>query len=711
MAAAVVEKARRLESEGKEKRKKKKLKRSSTAMNGIEATQATAACLKAPSAEQKRHCTMMAAEKEESSSQKRPRTQVKDGSAAPRSDSLGILAIDDVPELSAATRQVLSGRGIHSLFEIQQKAFGPAFAGGDVVGRAKTGCGKTLAFVLPIVERIRTQGLVVESGCRRTPICVAVAPTRELARQIFGDFEAVGEVAGLRVKCFYGGTAFGPQCQDLRDGIDIVVCTPGRLLDHVRRLTVDLSHCRALVLDEADEMLSMGFQEDVDSIMEALPRENVQKLLFSATLPKWVNALVSKHLRDPVWIDVTRDDDKNATNSMIVHKCVSCPPHMRGDCIGDLCKVHAGHFGKTLVFTGTKKECDELAANDKLAAIGAGVLHGDIGQNQRDSVMDGFRSGRIRCLVATDVAARGLDVPAVDLVVQTHPPQDLDMYVHRAGRTARAGREGTSVTFYTQREEYIIQLLEHKRGIKMQRVGPPQPADIVRAAVADAVKRLDHVHQDSVDAFSSKARELVAERGAEVALAAALAALTGHERRLRGRSLLSAFEGFTAMLLESDRDIEKDSKGWYLLRQMLPEDIVRSCKGLVMCKGGRSCVFDVPDDMAPRVLQAKLWHSVRISVPVELPELQGRHWDLCSAAQQLSQNKQERWKRIQEKKSAEKSDRSEKWPRCDAQGSELSRGSGRGRSGGLGRGLGIGRGVGSGFSASSRGSGRGRGFA
>merc|ERR1719401_2003406 len=292
-------------------------------------------------------------------------------------------------------------------------------------------------------------------------------------------------------------------------------------------------------------------------------------------MPKWVQNLISKHLRkDHVVVDVVGEGAENQANKNITHECISCSPWERGETLADLCKVHAGAFGKTLVFTDTKKECYELAQNATLVAIGAAALHGDISQKSREVTMENFRNGKIKLLIATDVAARGLDVPNVDLVVQTHPPQDLDMFVHRAGRTARGGHEGTSVTFYSQREEYVIRLLEHKKGIRMQRVGPPQPTEVVRAATADAVKQLDHVHQDSVDAFTERARELIAERGAEVILAASLAALTGHSRRLRGRSLLSAFEGSTAMIFESEKPIESSSKGWYLLRQMLPEDVV-----------------------------------------------------------------------------------------------------------------------------------------
>jgi len=601
-------------------------------------------------------------------------------------ESAGVAVIAEIEEISEETRKVLAARGITTLFDIQQCAFRPAFDGRDVVGRAKTGCGKTLAFVIPTVERIRARGLTAQKGSRRLPVCLAVAPTRELARQIFTDFESIGKACGLKAVCFYGGTAFGPQCEDLRNGIDLLVCTPGRILDHVRRMTVDLSQCRVLVLDEADEMLSMGFQEDIEAILDALPKKDLQKLLFSATLPSWVNAIVTKHLVDPAWIDVVKEEDGNATNKMITHQCVSCPPLMRGDCIGDLCKVHAGYFGKTIVFTGTKKECDELAANEKLAAIGAGVLHGDIGQNQREQVMDGFRSGRIRCLVATDVAARGLDVPSVNLVVQTHPPTDMDMYVHRAGRTARAGKEGTSVTFYSSNEEYLIRLLEHKKGIKIQRIGPPQPMDLVKAAAVDVVKQLDHVHQDSVDAFTETAKRLIEERGAEVVLAASLAALSGHTRRLKGRSLLSAWEGFTALMLETERGIETPSKAWYLLRQWLSAELHAACKGMTLCSSGNQAIFDAPDEMVSKILGTELWKGCKLFRAEALPELWQREVDIGMANQQLKDRRQQQWQWIQEKRSAEKSGGGKDGGKSGGKGVGKFGGKGEGKFGGKGDG-------------------------
>ncbi|CAJ1452471.1 unnamed protein product [Effrenium voratum] len=609
---------------------------------------------------------------QEDEDQKKPKKAKKQ--EATSNETLAVCKVADIKEISEASAKALLTKSITTLFEIQQKAFQPCFKGQDVVGRAKTGCGKTLAFVLPVVERIRAKGFAKQSR-KKAPLCVTIAPTRELAKQIFNDFELLGAAGGLAVKCFYGGTPFGPQCDDLRAGIHILVGTPGRLLDHVRRQTADLSACKTLVLDEADEMLSMGFQEDIEAILDALPTSDCQKLLFSATLPKWVNAIVEKHLSSPVWIDVAQDPDGNKTNSLITHQCVSCPPSARGDCIGDLCKIHAGAYGKTMVFVSTKRDCDELAANEKLQAIGAGVLHGDIPQHTREKTMDGFRAGRIRCLVATDVAARGIDVPAVDLVVQTRPPQDLESYVHRSGRTGRAGRKGTSVCFYSRSEEYLIRLIEHKKGIKMQRVGPPQARDVVGAAADDAVRQIDNVHQASVEAFAEKARELIEERGAEVALAATMAALTGHFRELKGRSLLSSYEGQTAMILKSERLIETASKGWYLLRQMLSQEIADALRGCKRCKDEYQCIFDAPDELVPKILKIELWKGNSIAVAKELPELE-EETDIQEATQKHWESKQRFWEK---RKGGGKGDKGDK---------------GKGRGKGPGRGKGEGRGKG-----------------
>eukprot|EP00443_Scrippsiella_acuminata_P021586 CAMPEP_0115172046 /NCGR_PEP_ID=MMETSP0270-20121206/2615_1 /TAXON_ID=71861 /ORGANISM="Scrippsiella trochoidea, Strain CCMP3099" /LENGTH=710 /DNA_ID=CAMNT_0002584829 /DNA_START=39 /DNA_END=2168 /DNA_ORIENTATION=+ len=650
----------------------------------------------------------------------------------------GALPLKDVEGLSKDTRKALKERGITTLFEVQHRAFRPAFSGKDTVGRAKTGCGKTLAFVLPIIERIIADGLSDGKAGRR-PLMLALAPTRELARQIYNELLTIASVHKLAAACLYGGAPFGPQVDELRGGLDAVVATPGRLLDHLRRETLSLETVRFVVLDEADEMLSMGFQEDVEDILSHVPK-SAQKLLFSATMPKWVQNLIAKHLqKDHEVVDVVGEGAENQANANITHECISCAPFERGDTLADLCKVHAGAFGKTLVFTDTKKECDELAQNATLVSMGAGVLHGDIPQKVREVTMENFRSGKIKLLIATDVAARGLDVPNVDLVVQTHPPQDLDTYVHRSGRTARGGRSGTCVVFYSRNEEYLLRLLRNKKGIPIKRRGPPQPSEIVAQAARDAVRQVDHIHQDNVEAFTKVAEtplcvaassstihylasasfllkvaeELLAERGSPVfLLAASLAAMTGYTARIKSRSLLTSYEGAVAILLESEREIEQTSKAWYLLRNMVPEEVAQACKGMMVVKGRRAAIFDCPQDDVQKVLKAECWRGIKFSVAMELPELEphpGQSGEDDWKTHAESQKR--RWEKIKNfraKEAAEKQERREfnaergvkrKFDDTEDAGEGKGKAKGKGKGKGGGRGFAAGKGTGRGFAS------------
>eukprot|EP00397_Hematodinium_sp_SG-2012_P015599 GEMP01015889.1.p1 GENE.GEMP01015889.1~~GEMP01015889.1.p1 ORF type:complete len:689 (+),score=166.00 GEMP01015889.1:57-2123(+) len=564
----------------------------------------------------------------------------------------GAVHLDDFPQLSETTKNCLRGRGFESLFEIQAKAFPPIFEGKDTVGKAKTGCGKTLAFVLPVVEKI-IAGKMSTLKPRRAPLCVVVAPTRELAKQIFNEFEITCKAHSLVAACFYGGTPFGPQCHQIRDGLDFMVCTPGRILDHIRRETVDLSKVRFAILDEADEMLSMGFQEDVEEIMKALTHDGLQRLFFSATLPTWLNHLVETHMTKPIWIDVTSGEN-NQTNQNISHQCIACAPFSRGDTLGDLVKAHAGAlFGKTIVFCDSKKEVGELCQHAKLIQLGAGMLHGDIPQESREVTLENFRSGKIKCLVATDVASRGLDIPSVDLVVNTRVPTDIDTYVHRSGRTARAGKKGTCITFYSLREEYMIRILRSKLGIPINRVGPPMPTDIVRTASKDAQKMIDNIPAENVEAFMEAARQLIEDRGAESCLAAALAAMTGYSSRVQARSLISSMEGMTTMILNSPSEIWTGGKAWGMLRDRC-WDVSSSATGMQICAGKKTACFDVPSNMVKQVLSAEEWDGVTFSEASALPDIEERASDSNADWDMLKSHKAAFRDRIMGKRDAEK---------------------------------------------------------
>eukprot|EP00928_Gymnodinium_smaydae_P052934 TRINITY_DN37051_c0_g1_i1.p1 TRINITY_DN37051_c0_g1~~TRINITY_DN37051_c0_g1_i1.p1 ORF type:complete len:743 (-),score=216.29 TRINITY_DN37051_c0_g1_i1:238-2466(-) len=661
---------------------------------------------------------------------KRPKASAEEktsGAAAAASSTAALMKakpLDEVGKLSKETKAWLTSRQITTLFEVQHRSFEPVFAGKDTVGRAKTGCGKTLAFVLPLVERIVADGL--SSGkAGRKPLMLGLAPTRELARQIHSVLDPLAAVHSLKAACLYGGAPFGPQCGEVRAGLDCVIATPGRLLDHLQRDTLSAEAVRFVVLDEADEMLSMGFQEDVETILSKVPA-GAQKLLFSATMPKWVSGLIGKHLKkDHTVVDVVGDRADNQANANITHQCISCSPMERGDTLADLCKTFAGSFGKTLVFTDTKKECDELAQHPTLIQMGAGQLHGDLPQNARDVTTENFRTGKIRILIATDVAARGLDIDNVELVVMVRPPRDMETYIHRSGRTGRGGKKGTCIVFYTLREEYMVRLLRKQKGIPIKRRGPPQPHEVVAQAARDCVRQLDTIHQDNVDAFTKVAEELLAERGEPTfILAAALAAMTGYTARIKSRSLLTSFEGSTAMILESDRGIDKTGKAWYLLRNMLPESATQGIKAMTLVKGGYSAIFDCPQDQVPTVLKAELWKGTKLSVAEELPELEAHEsTSLADDIQQHREQQQRHWERIKGKKS-DGDGKGGKGKGKDRDGDGKGKGKGKDKgkgkfkgkdgheadSGGGGRGRGGGRGWGSGGEGTAGGrGGRGRG--
>lgn len=469
-------------------------------------------------------------------------------------------------DLSQETRNALLARGIEKLFPIQGATFGPLSQGRDLVGRARTGTGKTLAFSLPLIEKLlqvrspaplsRAQrplslvaacfSLVQEDKAKsqaagrrgRYPRMLVMAPTRELALQV--EREVGATAPGLSCVCIYGGASISVQEAALRRGVDIVVGTPGRLIDLVTRGALRFDDVRHVVLDEADQMLAVGFEQDVEQLMEAMPQgEPRQMLLFSATMPHWVKKLARRYMTDPVTVDQVGDTQaKIATTVKMLSLC--CDPRAKTALLGDLVTVHASG-AKAIVFTSTKRECDEVAA-----ALGRRLmceaLHGDIAQAQREKTLRRFRDGRCSVLVATDVAARGLDIPDVDLVVHYTFPQDTESFVHRSGRTGRAGRLGTAIAMHTDREEFLLKRLAKETGCVFTRVAPPSAGQVMAASATAATEAIDAVDPQLLPFFLPAAEKLIAQRGGAVALAAALAAVAGHTEAPGPRSLLTGEE-------------------------------------------------------------------------------------------------------------------------------------------------------------------------
>ncbi|XP_077253776.1 DEAD-box ATP-dependent RNA helicase 53, mitochondrial-like [Tasmannia lanceolata] len=354
----------------------------------------------------------------------------------------------------------LAKKGITKLFPIQRAVLEPAMKGRDMIGRARTGTGKTLAFGIPILDKIIQFN--AKHGRGRNPLALVLAPTRELARQVEREFKE--SAPNLDTICVYGGVPISSQMSTLDYGVDIVVGTPGRIIDLLKRGALNLSEVQFVVLDEADQMLAVGFDEDVEIILEKLPQKR-QGMMFSATMPTWIRKLTQKYLKDPLTIDLVGDSDQKLADGISLFSIVS---DMSGkpSILEPLITEHA-KGGKCIVFTQTKRDADRLAYSMG-RSLKCEALHGDIAQNQRERTLAGFRDGRFNILVATDVAARGLDVPNVDLVIHYELPSTSEIFVHRSGRTGRAGKKGSAILICTEQQTRAVRVIEQDVGCKFK---------------------------------------------------------------------------------------------------------------------------------------------------------------------------------------------------------------------------------------------------
>ena len=346
-----------------------------------------------------------------------------------------------LPEICDA----LERAGIVTPFAIQEMTLSVALMGTDLIGQARTGTGKTLAFGIPILQRtVATHDPdYLELAAPGKPQSLVVAPTRELALQVSSDLALAGKDRGIRVLTVYGGVPYDPQLDALKEGVDVVVGTPGRLIDLMNRRALDISHVKSLVLDEADEMLDLGFLPDVEKLLAKTP-ETRQTMLFSATMPAAIVSLARTHMRHPMNIRAESSYDTQlvpATAQFIYQAHDLDKPEM----IGRL--LQAEGSGLTIVFTRTKRQSQRIADELTERGFDASPLHGDMQQAARERALTKFREGKLRVLVATDVAARGIDVTGVTHVVNYTCPEDEKTYLHRIGRTGRAGATGIAVTF------------------------------------------------------------------------------------------------------------------------------------------------------------------------------------------------------------------------------------------------------------------------
>lgn len=390
--------------------------------------------------------------------------------------------------LEARLLTTLDQLGYEEPTPIQREAIPPLLAGKDLLGQAATGTGKTAAFSLPLLQRLA-------QGAKAQPAALILVPTRELAIQVGEAVQRYGKELRTRVLAVYGGQAIGPQFHALKRGVDVVVATPGRALDHIRRQTLKLAQIQIVVLDEADEMLDMGFAEDLDAILEQTPATK-QTALFSATMPPRIKSIAHRHLKHPVEITIAKEPVKAGTAPRVQQTAYVVGRQYRGAALARVLDMTSPK--SALIFCRTRVEVDEVTAMLNSRSYRAEAIHGGMSQPQRDRVMQAFRTGQTELLVATDVAARGLDIPSVSHVVNYDLPTSVEVYVHRIGRTGRAGREGAAITILDPREERLLRSIEQLTKAKVTVAPVPSVADLLakrldrtRVAVQEAMQAED----------------------------------------------------------------------------------------------------------------------------------------------------------------------------------------------------------------------------
>ncbi|WP_374020257.1 DEAD/DEAH box helicase [Paenibacillus thiaminolyticus] len=413
--------------------------------------------------------------------------------------------------------QAITELGFEEATPIQEKAVPLAMMGRDLIGQAQTGTGKTAAFGIPLISKI--------DPSEERVVALVMTPTRELAIQVAEEIGKLTRFKGVRSLPIYGGQDIGRQIRALKKHPQIIIGTPGRLLDHINRKTIRLNDVQTVVLDEADEMLDMGFMEDITSILSLVPEER-QTMLFSATMPPNIQKLANQFLRDPEHVSVM---PKQVSAPLIEQAYIEVPERVKFDALSRLLDMESPELA--IVFGRTKRRVDELSEALQKRGYSADGLHGDLSQNQRDNVMRKFRDGSIDVLVATDVAARGLDVSGVTHVINFDLPQDPESYVHRIGRTGRAGKEGSAWSFVTPREIDHLNFIERVTRHRIPRKPMPSLADAIEGKQRIVAERMMEVLKDTdLNEYKGIAIQLLEQYDSVHLLSAAFKLLTGEKK-------------------------------------------------------------------------------------------------------------------------------------------------------------------------------------
>lgn len=420
--------------------------------------------------------------------------------------------------LEAKVLRAITEMGFEEATPIQEKTIPIAMEGQDLIGQAQTGTGKTAAFAIPLIQKIDVSEDKI--------VALVMCPTRELAIQVAEEVEKLGRFKGIRSLPIYGGQDIVKQIRALKKRPQIIIGTPGRLLDHINRKTIKLDDVQTVVLDEADEMLDMGFMDDITSILSLVP-ENRHTMLFSATMPENIKKLANQFLRNPEHVSVI---PKQVSAPLIQQSYIEVHEKQKFEILCRLLDMESPELA--IIFGRTKRRVDELSEALQKRGYSAEGLHGDLSQNQRDNVMRKFRDGSIDVLVATDVAARGLDVSGVTHVINFDLPQDPESYVHRIGRTGRAGKEGASVTFVTPREIDHLHFIEKITRHRITKKPTPTLAEAIEGKQKMTAERILEIMQgeDSYQEYKGVAIHLLEQFDSVNLLAAAMKLLTGDKK-------------------------------------------------------------------------------------------------------------------------------------------------------------------------------------
>ncbi|WP_085993431.1 DEAD/DEAH box helicase [Oceanobacillus senegalensis] len=450
--------------------------------------------------------------------------------------------------VSSPILKALNNMGFEEATPIQAQTIPLGVEGNDVIGQAQTGTGKTAAFGIPMIEKINAKQRKIQG--------LVVAPTRELAIQVAEELNRIGKFTGIRALAIFGGQHMERQIRALKDGPQIVVATPGRLLDHMRRKTINISMVQVAVLDEADEMLNMGFIDDIREILKNIP-EGHQTLLFSATMPKEIRDIATNLMNDPKEVKVKA---KEMTVENIEQYFIEIPEKHKFETLNNHLDINSPELA--IVFARTKKRVDEITEGLQARGYRAEGIHGDLTQGKRMSVLNKFKHRRLDVLVATDVAARGLDISGVTHVYNFDIPQDPESYVHRIGRTGRAGKTGEAISFITPREMAHLHLIEKVTKSKMKRLMPPSYKDAQRGQQQATIDKLQRtINRKDLKDYHEAATELLQEHDSVTVIAAAMKLLTKERKDTPVK--ISSVAPISVKKAQGDKRKSKGKKRFY----------------------------------------------------------------------------------------------------------------------------------------------------